>query len=115
MQTTTTDWWVGTGGTLFGAILGAIMGSFIPLLWQRSIRAKERRGELLGMQVEMRQASIDLSNLLSDKIEAPLYRLPLAIFKQALPKIIGEDKLTRDEVSVLVEYVNRAEELNRGL
>jgi hypothetical protein len=67
------------------------------------------------MQVELQQAHIAISNLLLDAVAAPLYRLPLAISKQALPKLIGDDVLDGNEVGVLVEYINSVEELNRGL
>jgi hypothetical protein len=67
------------------------------------------------MQVELQQAHIAISNLFLDAVAAPLYRLPLAISKQALPKLIGDAILDEDEVSVLVEYINSVEELNRGL
>jgi hypothetical protein len=50
-----------------------------------------------------------------DNIPAPLYRLPIAMFSRAVPKLVGEGSLTFNEVGILVEYVNRIEELNRGL
>ena len=44
-----------------------------------------------------------------------MYRLPLTMFERGLPKLIGEGLLTTNEISGLVEYIMRAEELNRGL
>jgi hypothetical protein len=82
----THDWWAGAAG----ALLGAAIGSGIPLWWSRRLRNSERRGEIIGMQVELQQAHIAISNLLLDAVAAPLYRLPLAISKQALPKLIGD-------------------------
>jgi hypothetical protein len=48
-------------------------------------------------------------------VSAPAYRLPLSTFERALPKLIGEKKLSANEISLLVEYMSCAEELNRGL
>lgn len=48
-------------------------------------------------------------------VRAALYHLPLTMFERALPKLIGEGKLTDNEISGLIEYVMRAQELNRGL
>ena len=39
----------------------------------------------------------------------------MSICRQALPKLIGDNVLTKAEVAALVEYVNRVEEINRGL
>ncbi len=78
-------------------------------------RNVERRGDLTAMQVELYHAYRNMNALLTQDIAAPLYRMPLTFFEQALPKLIGEGRLTADEISGLVEYVMRAEELNRGL
>lgn len=107
----TIDWWAGGAGVL----IGAVIGSCIPLLWMRRLRQVERRGELDGMLIELQLAEINMIQLRTDRVLAPLYRLPIALFKQALPKLIGENGVTLNQKGVLVEYVNRIEELNRGL
>jgi hypothetical protein len=109
----TIDWWAGAAG----ALLGALIGSCVPLLWSAWARRKERRGELIAMQAEMYHARRAMTALSAARpiVLAPLYHLPLTIFERALPKLIGEGLLTENEISGLVEYVMRAEELNRGL
>jgi len=117
------DWWVGAGGAVLAALIGltgAIVGSFVPLAWAAWTRRKERAGEVLAMTVEMYHARIAMEALPKPDVDgrivlAPLYHLPLTMFERALPKLIGEGLLTDNEVSALVEYVMRAEELNRGL
>jgi hypothetical protein len=104
-------WWEGAAG----ALLGAFIGSYIPLRWARSQRRTERLGELLGMRSEMQQAQVCIEALLNDGVPAPLYHLPLSVFRVALPKLIGDGLLRPFEVSALVEYLNGADELNRGL
>jgi hypothetical protein len=115
IATDAVNWWEGGAGAMAAALLGALIGGCIPLFWSWRLRRTERRGELVGMVAELHQTSLDCNSLRTEGIQAPLYRLPLSIFKQALPKLIGEGKLTWEEVSVLVEYVNRIDELNRGL
>ena len=61
------------------------------------------------------QSRLRMRTLIRENIQAPLYRLPTAIFKSALPNVIGDGHLTKPEIDTLVEYINRAEELNRGL
>jgi uncharacterized protein YacL len=109
------QWWEGAGGAVLGALFGALIGSCIPLSWARWTRRKERFGEVAAMQEEMLHAHRAMVALRTDNILAPLYHLPLTMFERALPKLIGDGLLRREEVSGLIEYVMRAEELNRGL
>jgi hypothetical protein len=107
------EWWEGAAG----ALLGALIGSCIPLLWGWWTRRIERKGELVAMQVKMYHARRAMIALPSTRplVLAPLYHLALTMFERALPKLMGEGKLSENELSALVEYVMRAEELNRGL
>jgi hypothetical protein len=109
------DWLTGWVGAILGALIGTTIGGGVPLWWASRLRRLERKGQLFGMMAELRLAQLYMSALLSDGYASPLYRLPLSMFEQALPKLIGDGKLTINEIGVLVEYVNRIEELNRGL
>jgi hypothetical protein len=113
--TSHSDWWTGWVGAVLGALFGTTVGSCIPVLWARHLRRLERKGELVGMLVELRLAQLYMDALLKDGVASPLYRLPLSMFERGLPKLIGDGKLTTNEIGLLVEYVNRIEELNRGL
>lgn len=64
---------------------------------------------------ESLQARSRIASLTLQTIQAPLYRLPTTIFKLALPKLIGDGHLRPPEIDLLVEFVNRIDELNRGL
>ena len=109
------DWWTGWIGALVGGAIGAILGSFIPLIWSSHIRRIERKGEIAGMKVELRLARLAMDALLDDEVKAPLYRLPMSMFERGLPKLVGEGRPTLNEMALLFEYANRIEELNRGL
>lgn len=104
-----TDWWAGAAGV--------VVGSFIPIGLAWWSRRTERLGELDGMVADLYQGERCMQALRNEDppVFAPLYRLPLRMFDHALPKLIGEGLLTQNEVSSLLEYVMRAEELNRGL
>ncbi len=110
-------WWEGAGGAVLAAFFGAIIGSCIPLFWSWRMRRVERRGEIIAMAVEMYHARINMNDLLvgDSDVLAPLYQLPLTMVERALPKLIGEGLLEDNEISGLVEYVMRAQELNRSL
>lgn len=97
----------GIGGVLIGFLIPAIHG------WWR--RHQERQGELYAMHCEMRRAFDCIAALRSQPIQAPLYRLPLTIHTIALPKLIGEGNLDINQIGALLEYLARADELNRGL
>jgi hypothetical protein len=106
-----TKWWGGAAG----ALLGALIGSCVPLLLTRNARRIERRGELVAMQIEMYHAWRFMNALNNRSVPAPLYRVPVTMLEHALPKLIGEGQFTAIEVSALVEYVMRVGELNHGL
>jgi hypothetical protein len=106
-----TKWW----GSAAGALLGALIGSCVPLLLTRNARRIERRGELVAMQIEMHHAWRFMNALNNRSVLAPLYRVPVTMLEHALPKLIGEGQFTAIEVSALVQYVMRVGELNRGL
>jgi hypothetical protein len=103
-------WWEGTAGIALGAIISAA----ITFWWASWRRSTERRGEVTAMAVEMYHARRLIGALAADHISAPLYRLPMDMFERHLPKLVGDGVLTDNEVAALVEYVMRAEELNRG-
>jgi hypothetical protein len=94
---------------------GVLIGSCIPLGWSWWRRRIERRGEIEAMIAEHHLAHISLKALITAGIGAPLYRLPISLTALTLPKLIGDRILDVLDVSALVEYVNRVEEINRGL
>ena len=104
-------WWL----TPVSTLLGVAVGASIPLFSATHRRRLERRGEVIAMISESLQARSSITSLTLQNIQAPLYRLPTTIFKQALPKLIGDGHLRPTEIDVLVEFLNRIDELNRGL
>jgi hypothetical protein len=105
------DLWSG----FFGVLIGTVLSTAIPVWreWQR--RRVERRGEIDSMFVELRLADLSLQELKTKNIPAPLYRLPITMFERAVPKLVGEGLVSLNEHGALIEYINRVEELNRGL
>jgi len=107
--------WAGALGAVAGAVIGGVIGSSIPLWWAWRLRKIERGGAITAMHIELFRVVINLRMLIGDGVMAPLYRLPIGMTEQALPKLVGDGVLDGSEVYALVEYVNRVEELNRGL
>lgn len=110
----TPAWWLDVSNLMSG-LVGALLGLAWPALhgWRR--RRTERKGELQAMSAELRLARERLIGLRVVGIAAPLYHLPITVFGQATPKLIGEGLLAEQEITTLVEYLARSEELNRGL
>lgn len=99
----------------WAAVLGAVVGSNVPLAWTAYRRRVERRGEVEAVVCEVRICSDCMLALLRDGIMAPLYRLPYGALARALPKLVGDGVLTLNETGALVTYLAKLEEINRGL
>jgi hypothetical protein len=111
-----TKWWEGAGGALLAALLGALIGSCVPLYVTWRARWIEREGELVAMRDEMGLARWAAEELINNRqTTIPGYHPPLTMIERALPKLIGDGLLTDEEIRGLVEYVARADGLNRGL
>ena len=77
--------------------------------------ARNGAGRFQAIMAEVFRGKINMDALLQGGVKAPLYRLPIANFRRALPKLIADGRLDGDEIDTLIEYENRIEELNRGL
>jgi hypothetical protein len=112
---THSELWSGAAGVLIGACIGAC----IPYLLQRCARRIERAGELVAIHAEFKHA-LEYMTALRTPVDglivlAPLYRLPTDFSDRAVPKLIGEGLLKPAEISTLIDYLVKVEELNRGL
>ena len=56
-----------------------------------------------------------METLTEQKIQAPLYRIPDSTLSGGLPKLIGDGRLRKNEIAVLLEFANKIAEINRGL
>lgn len=102
--------WAAAVGT-FGAVFVALR------LARRDIKSRriERRGEIIAMCADVYHARKRMEALTEQGIQAPLYRIPDSTFSSGLPKLIGDGRLRKNEVAVLLEYANKIAEINRGL
>jgi len=107
--------WLSDPQIVMSGIGGVFFGLLFPVMhaWWR--RRKERLGELHALNAELCLAAERMTALPIAGITAPLYHLPLTMFGLAAPRLIGEGHLNQMEITALVEYMARAEELNRGL
>jgi hypothetical protein len=118
----TIELWEGALGALVSALLGASLGSGIPLWWQARQRRLQRDGQLAAMSIEIRQARDllpELPNLRNQGVNPmqspPSFRLPISISENALPGLLGDRVFDESETSTLVKYISRVEEINRAL
>jgi hypothetical protein len=102
--------WVAAIGTI-GAVLVALG------LARRDTKSRriERRGEIVAMCADVYHARKRMETLTEQNIQAPLYRIPDSTLSSGLPNLIGEGRLRKNEVAVLLEYANKIAEINRGL
>jgi hypothetical protein len=112
-------WKLLTNSELWSGAAGVILGSCIPLYWLGRARRIERAGELVAVRAELAHAHEYMTALRTpvkgQVVISPLYRLPTSISDRAVPKLIGEGLLKPAEISALIDYMVRIEELNRGL
>jgi hypothetical protein len=102
----------------WAAAIGTIGAVFVALhLARRDIKSRriERRGEIIAMCADVYHARQRMETLTEQKIQAPLYRIPDSTFSSGLPKLIGDGRLKKNEIAVLLEYSNKVAEINRGL
>lgn len=102
--------WVAAVGTI-GAVWVALF------LARRDTKSRriERRGEIVAMCADVYHARHCLETLVGQQIQAPLYRIPDSTFASGLPRLIGDGRLTENEIAVLLQYANKVAEINRGL
>ncbi len=53
--------------------------------------------------------------LLSDKVMAPLYRLPTTAYEKAFPILLIEGEMTEEQLLALSRFFSQAQDINRGL
>ncbi len=102
--------WVAAIGTV-----GAIWVALSLAGRDRKSRRTERRGEIVAMCADVYHARQRLETLVSEKIQAPLYRIPDSTFANGLPKLIGDGRLKEGEIGVLLEYADKVAESIRLL
>src|ERR1700733_10500244 len=86
----------------------------VPITYVKA-RSARRGSSTYGMNGQFFRVHLRVRALIDGGIMAPLYRLPIFMTSQALPKLIGDGMLDENEVYALIEWVNRIEESNRGL
>jgi hypothetical protein len=113
------DWTAIEAIGTWAAAIGTLGAVFVALrLARRDIKSRriERRGEIIAMCADVYHARKRMETLTEQqKIQAPLYRIPDSAFASGLPKLIGDGRLRKNEIAVLLEYANKIAEINRGL
>ena len=100
------------------AAVGTVGAVFVALnLARRDTKSRriERRGDIVAMSADVFQGRLRMTALVREAIQAPLYRIPETMLQHGLPRLIGDGRLTQNEIDVLLEYASRVAEINRGL
>ena len=91
----------------FGFLLG-----LVPPWYARKRRLKTH---WCALRAEILQCKEKADILLKDKVQSPLYRLPLVAYQTSYPILLADGAVAEDEVSVLGRCYALVEDINRGL
>ena len=98
---------IGAIGVLFGFVL-----SIAREWWQRKRKYAAAWAAIAAESEYCRQLA---ERYLGDALRAPLYRLPTTAHGNALPVLLADGLLVKEEVAALIQFVAEVEEFNRGL
>lgn len=96
---------------LFLIILGFLLGTIPPWF----MRKRRLRTHWCALRADMGQCNEKAEKLLKDNKMSPLYRLPLIAYQVSFPVLLADGAVEENEVLLIGQFFNMAEELNRGL
>lgn len=105
-------WW--TSHEVFAALFGVALGFLLTLFaewWRGRVR---RRAHWAALNAEIEYCREMAETYLRDNIPAPLYRLPIVAYSNALPVLLASGALNEAETRNLISFFNEVETLNRG-
>lgn len=95
------------GLVVFGFIL-----AFIPKWLDRK---RKIRSHWNAISIEVERIEIKTNELITAKIAAPLYRLPLKCYETSFSMLLTEGAVSKDEVQALEDFYDLVQDINRGL
>jgi len=97
-------------------ILGVLVGFLLSQGVQYIQRRRRLRAHWTALNVAIVQCCRWADRYRTDRVIAPLYRLPAALFEVSLPVLLAEGNMTSwPEISSLVEFGSLVDQINRGL
>ena len=93
------------------AVFGFLLG-LVPPWFSRKRRLKTH---WCAIRAEMSQCKDNAATLLQDKIQSPLYRLPLIAYQTSYPVLLADGAVAESEVSILGKFFSTVQDINRGL
>src|SRR5688572_12291362 len=97
--------------TLAGVVVGFLLSEVVRWRQER----QERFSRLVALRVEAGACRTRMETYKAGGKAAPLYRLPTIAAENALPRLIGDGRLSSESLRVLMDYYDRVQEMNRGL
>jgi hypothetical protein len=93
------------------AVFGFLLG-LVPPWFARKRRLKTH---WCALRAEMYQCKENATTLLEDKVQSPLYRLPLIAYQTSYPVLLADGAAAENEASVLGKFFATVQDINRGL
>ncbi len=101
--------------TLVGVVVGAILGFILSWLPTWLDRRRKLKTHWQAIRADLKRCKENAETLLNDRIQAPLYRLPVAAFNTSFPILLSEGELTEDESLSIGRCLDQIHDINRGL
>ncbi len=102
-------------GGLAGALVGAV-AAFLLGLWRDGRAAHKRQlAHWRSLQAEIEYCGGSATTYLTDDPVAPAYRLPSKAYDFALPGLLADGVVKKDEMLKLLKFYNEVEAANRSL
>lgn len=100
---------------IFAGVVAVLVG-FLFSEWKSNRNRKRKlKAHWASLLTELEISRQKANTYLSDKIVAPLYRLPTEAFKMSFPVILAEDDIEEKELNSLINFFSIVQDLNRGL
>lgn len=100
---------------IFAGVVAVLVG-FLFSEWKLNHNRKRKlKAHWASLLTELEISRQKANTYLSDKIAAPLYRLPMEAFQTSFPVILAEDDIEEKELNSLINFFSVVQDLNRGL
>lgn len=100
---------------LIAAVVGVALGFLLSEAKDWALRRRRRRAHWAALRAELDLCKEAAEMYLGDKVAAPTYRLPVVAYENALPSLLSEGVVSKEQAVALTKFFMQVETLNRGL
>ena len=98
---------------IFAGVVAVLVG-FLFSEWKSNRNRKRKlKAHWALLLTELEISRQKANTYLSDKIAAPLYRLPMEAFQTSFPVILAEDNIEEKELNSLINFFSTVQDFDR--